>query len=70
LSLNVNYFYSYKINPKKGYGGNGGLNSYYGYKNDDYSGGGHLNYGYYDSNLFANRNVRPQYYPSGYRGYN
>ena len=54
----------------KGQGGNGGLNSYYGYNNDHYVGGGNLEYGYYDTKLFANRNVHPQYYPSGYRGYN
>lgn len=70
LSLNVNYFCLCITNKIKGLGGNGGLNSYYGYNNDGYSGGGNLNYGYYDSNLFVNRNVRPQYYPSGYRGYN
>lgn len=54
----------------KGLGGNNGLNSYYGYNNDKYVGGGNLEYGYYDPKLFVNRNVRPQYYPSGYRGYN
>ncbi|KAG5672855.1 hypothetical protein PVAND_002944 [Polypedilum vanderplanki] len=53
-----------------GFNGNGGLNSYYGYRNNQYNGGGNLGFGYYDLNLFENRNVRPQYNPSGYRGYN
>lgn len=69
----VNHFYFYLLKTYlklKGLGGNGGLGSYYGYNNNRYVGGGNLEYGYYDSNLFVNRNVRPQYNPSGYRGYN
>lgn len=57
----------------KGYSGNGGLSSYYGYQKNDqsqYRGGGNLGYGYYDPEIFPDRNVRPQYQPSGYRGYN
>lgn len=53
-----------------GLGGNNGLTSYVGYNNNQYQGGGNLGYGYYDSNLFENQNARPQYVPSGYRGYN
>lgn len=60
-----------------GQGGNGGLSSYYGYNSNNnnydsqskYLGGGNVGYGYYDP-LVIDRNVRPQYVPSGYRGYN
>lgn len=53
-----------------GMGGNNGLDSYYGYQNTDYRGGGNLGYGYYTSDVFANRNTQPQSVPTGYRGYN
>lgn len=53
-----------------GMGGNNGLDSYVGYQNTDYRGGGNLGYGYYTSDVFANRNTQPQSVPSGYRGYN
>jgi hypothetical protein len=48
-----------------GFGGNNGLNSYMGYRNRDYQGGGHLGFGY-----FQNRNTQPISVPSGFRGYN
>lgn len=53
-----------------GLGGNNGLNSYYGYQNKDYRGGGNLGYGYYSPEIFENRNTQPQSVPTGYRGYN
>lgn len=53
-----------------GMGGNNGLDSYFGYQNTDYRGGGNLGYGYYTSDVFANRNTQPQSVPTGYRGYN
>lgn len=53
-----------------GMGGNNGLDSYFGYQNPDYRGGGNLGYGYYTSDVFQNRNTQPQSVPTGYRGYN
>jgi hypothetical protein len=53
-----------------GFGGNNGLDSYIGYNNKDYQGGGNLGYGYYSPDVFENRNTQPQSIPSGYRGYN
>jgi hypothetical protein len=53
-----------------GQGGNAGLDSYYGYNNRDYQGGGNLGFGYYSTDQFQNRNIQPQVTPTGYRGYN
>lgn len=53
-----------------GMGGNNGLNSYYGYTNRRYQGGGNLGFGYYSPDLFENQNIQPQITPTGYRGYN
>lgn len=55
-----------------GYGGNGGLSSYYGYNNPSYPGGYHLGYGYYNKgpgygNIY-NNGVTPSLV-TGYRGY-
>lgn len=51
-----------------GFGGNFGLNSYSGYRNGGYRGGGNLGYGYFDA--FENRNTQPISAVTGYRGYN